>query len=143
MSDVIMQYDHQGRVYARNRMGKGKQSTLDLELQDSGFFIAADLGSTSESKKMYEDINAGLVDQMSWAFIVEKDSYDDKEHTRIIERVSKVFDVSAVSIPANPGTKIDSRSWLGGVAERERLELIAQAEKRRKLIFYLKINGGY
>jgi hypothetical protein len=43
MSDIIMQYNHSGRVFARNKMGKSKTPTLIAEPQDSGFFIAADL----------------------------------------------------------------------------------------------------
>ena len=69
---------------------------------------------------MYEDIRAGLVTKMSWAFVVEEDRYDRATHTRRILRIRKVYDVSAVSFPANPSTDISARAWLDGVIERKR-----------------------
>lgn len=123
MSDIIMQYNHSGRVFARNKMGKNKKPTLIAEPRDGGFFIAADLGKTAEARSLYEDINEGLIHQMSWAFTVTEDSYNDKTNTRTILKVDKVFDVSAVSTPANPSTDISARSYFEGVIEKEAQEL--------------------
>ena len=74
---------------------------------------------------------------MSFAFSVAEDHYDEDTHTRIIDRVGKVFDISAVSFPANPGTELHVRSYFDGVieaakvAEAERLQ--AEEERRRDL----------
>ena len=135
LSDIIMQYDHRGTVFARNKMGGGKPATLIAEPQESGFFIAANLGLTDAAKRMYEDISSGLIYQMSWSFIVSEDAYDRDTHTRTILRVKKVYDVSAVSIPANAATEISARSWLDGVIEAEKREAL----ERRKQILKLKI----
>ncbi len=126
ISDVIMQYDHSGKVFARNKMGGGKSPTLIAEPQESGFFIAADLSLTDAAKRMYEDITAGLIYQMSWAFTVAEESYDRDTHTRRILRVKKVYDVSAVSIPANADTEISARSWIDGVIDAEKRETLAR-----------------
>lgn len=91
---------------------------------------------------MYEDIAAGLVTKMSWAFKVREDYYDRATHTRRIMRIKKVYDLSAVSFPANPSTDISARSWLDGVIEAEKAErLAAQAAERRKqrLRVYLEV----
>lgn len=128
ISDVIMQYDHRGKVFARNKMGGGKPATLIAEPQDSGFFIAADLSLTDDSKRMYADITTGLIYQMSWAFTVAEESYDRDTHTRRILRVKKVYDVSAVSIPANADTEISARSWIDGVIDAEKRESLARLE---------------
>lgn len=133
LSDVLFQYNHAGRVYARNRMKKGKAATLLLEAQKSGLFVAADLGSTSESRKMYEDIDAGLIYQMSWSFVVGEDSYDRDTHTRTILKIKKVYDVSAVDLPANPSTEISSRSWINGVIETEKQELLERQKQIQKI----------
>lgn len=130
MTDVLFQYNHSGRVYARTKMKQGKQPTLILEPQEKGLFIAADLGSTEEARKMYQDIDAGLVYQMSWAFVVEEDSYNRETHTRTITKIKKVYDVSAVDLPANTSTDISSRSYFEGVIEAERQEI---AERQRKI----------
>ena len=128
LSDIIMQYDHHGTVFARTKMGGGRQPTLIAEPHESGFFIAADLSKTEAAKRMYEEITSGLIYQMSWAFTVDEESYDRETRTRKILRIKKVYDVSAVSIPANRDTEISARSWLDGVIEAEKREALAQLE---------------
>lgn len=140
VSDVIMQYDHGGRVFARNKMGGGKSPTLIVEPQDRGFFVAADLSMSDAAKQMYSEITSGLVHQMSWAFTVIEDSYDRATKTRTILKVGKVYDVSAVSIPANANTEISARSYLDGVIEAEKREAQEQLELAKKKYFYF--NGG-
>lgn len=143
LTDIIMQYDHTGKVFARNKMGANKQPTLIAEPQDVGFFMAADLSLTEASKRMYEEITTGLIYQMSWAFTVSEDSYDRDTHTRKILKVKKVYDVSAVSIPANADTEISARSFLDGVIEaekREALEQKKQLDLAKSKFFYF--NGG-
>lgn len=138
LSDVIMQYDHGGRVFART----GKSNTLLIEPQEHGLFVAADLSKTEQARSMHEDIAAGLVTKMSWAFTVQEDSYDRESHTRRILKIRKVYDVSAVSAPANPSTNISARSWIDGVIETEKAErLAAQAaeRKRQRLKLYLEV----
>lgn len=143
LSDVIMQYDHSGRVYARNKMGGGKPPSLITEPQASGFFIAADLSRSDGAKQLYADMVAGLIYKMSWAFSVAEDAYDRDTHTRTILRVKKVYDVSAVSYPANPNTDISARSWLDGVIEAERREASAQLElAKAKFNFWREMNHG-
>jgi len=139
LTDIIMQYDHSGKVFARNKMGANKQPTLTAEPQDVGFFMAADLSLTEASKRMYEEITTGLIYQMSWAFVVSEDSYDRDTHTRKILKVKKVYDVSAVSIPANADTEISARSFLDGVIEvekREALERQKQLKLAKSKFFY-------
>lgn len=128
MSDVIFLYNHQGMVYARQKNG-----TLSVSTDEHGLFTEADLSSTSGSRELYEAIRSGLIDQMSFAFTVAEDDYDPKTHTRTIHRIAKVYDVSAVSIPANPGTDIaavSARSYFDGVIEAERAERL---EKEKAL----------
>lgn len=130
LSDVLFQYNHGGRVFARTKMKQGKAQTMLIEPQEKGLFVAADLGSTGESRKMFEDIDSGLIYQMSWAFLVQEDSYDRDTHTRTIRKIKKVYDVSAVDFPANPSTDISSRSYFEGVIEREKQEL---AERQKQI----------
>lgn len=137
MSDVIFLYNHEGMVYARQKNG-----TLKCSVDKHGLLIEADLGSTEESRKLYEAIDSGLIDQMSFAFTVDSDEYNSKTHTRIIHRIGKVYDVSAVSIPANPGTDISTkttRDYFNGVIEAEKAERlererVLELEKRKLLI---------
>lgn len=138
MSDVIMQYDHRGRVFARTR-----NNTLEVTTDDEGLFIEANLGGTEIGRELYEEIRGGYTDRMSFGFTVtgesedrEKDENGIVKFTRHITKVGKLFDVSAVSIPANDGTSIGvdavSRSLADardGVIERIEAERL-QEEKR-------------
>jgi HK97 family phage prohead protease len=133
MSDVIFLYNHEGMVYARQANG-----TLQLSPNDKGLYIRADLSSTEASRQMFESIKAGLVTQMSWAFTIAEEEYDEKKHLRSIRKVNKVYDVSAVSIPANPNTDISARSYWDGVIEEERRSERERAEKVERIKNKLK-----
>ena len=130
MSDVIMQYDHMGRVFARN-----KNNTLTCEPDEKGLHIRADLSGTDIGRQLYQEIKGGYTDKMSYGYTVRKDErrevYDrDTDTTRIyrtVLEIAKLYDVSAVSLPANEGTSISARNYCDGViaevkAERQRAE---------------------
>lgn len=135
MSDVIMQYDHMGKVFART-----SNNTLDVSVDEHGLKIRADLSSTQASKALYEEIKAGLITKMSFAFKVAKDHFESDSHTRVIDSIAKVFDVSAVSIPANPATEISTRTYFDGVIEAERAERLERERKERaKKLLQLKL----
>ena len=125
VSDVIMQFDHSGMVAARQR-----NNTLLVEPDSHGIFVAADLSKSDFARNLYESIANGLVDKMSWAFTPDYDSmaYDDDTRTQTINKVFRVFDVSAVSLPADEDTEISARDAVAGAADRIRLE---QAERER------------
>lgn len=138
VSDVIFQYDHEGRVYART-----SNKTLGIEAVNEGLFIYADLSKTSASRSVYEDIAAGLTTGMSWSWgrkISGDNVYDRATRTMYWKKIRKVYDVSAVSIPANADTEISARSWLDGVIDAEKRESLAQLELAKAKYFYF--NGG-
>ena len=122
MSDVIFQYDHNGMVMARLR-----NNTLSLFIDDHGLKVSADLKGSQQGRELYEAIKNGLVDRMSWAFRVAEDGWEFDKENRIsyITKVEKVYDVSAVSIPANDDTEINARSYLDGVIEEMEREEFA------------------
>lgn len=124
-----MQYDHQGKVLARLSNG-----TLGIEPTEKGLFIYADLSKSQEARELYEEIKNGLVTKMSWAFTVADEEYDKETRTRIIKRIKKVYDVSAVSIPANDGTIISARSFINGLIEKEQQELLERRKRKIKLL---------
>ena len=129
MSDVIMQYDHKGRVLART-----SNKTLTLMRDKHGLKVEADLSLTNAARELHEDIKTGLINRMSWAFKVREASYDNVTHTRTITKISKVYDVSAVSIPANGDTEISARSYVDGVIERTRAERLSRRRRILKLM---------
>lgn len=142
MSDVILQYNHEGRVFART-----SNKTLELNTDDHGLFVSANLGGTEIGRGLYEEIKGGYTNRMSFGFTVSKESRseerDDENKVRTITRtitgISKLWDVSAVSIPANDGTEISARSWCDGVIaelqeEFRKAENIKKQKQRIKIL---------
>jgi HK97 family phage prohead protease len=137
MSDIIFQLNHQGTVMARQSNG-----SLIVEPDEVGLFTAADLGRTEAARRLYEEISTGMITKMSWGFIVGEYYFDSASRTIVHTKVKKIFDVSAVSIPANNNTEINARSWVDGVidlAARSEAEL---DERRRRLRLKIKTTGG-
>ena len=126
MSDVIFLKDHEGTVFART-----KNNTLTLEVDKTGLLTKTDLSKTSASREMFEEISTGMYSQMSFAFIVDDDEYNTTEHLRTIRHIKKIFDVSAVSFPANPTTDISvaTRSRFDGFIEQEKAERLAREQE--------------
>ena len=112
MSDVVFQVNHEGRVYARTRNG-----SIELDFDEHGGHHRTNLGLTSSSRSIHEDVEAGLYDRMSFAFTVTNDSYTEEEQadgsivlTRTILSIGKLYDISVVDFPANPSTAISART---------------------------------
>ena len=144
MSDVIMQYNHEGRVFARN-----KNNTLKLNIDLHGLEIEAELSGTQIGRQLYEEIKGGFTDKMSFGFHVKKDKREvteDHENgtitvLRTITSIDKLYDVSAVSIPANDATNISARNFGEGVIEEIKKELLARRAfelAKAKIKFYME-----
>lgn len=135
MADVIMQYDHRGRVFARL-----SNNTLSLSTDAHGLHMEADLGGTTIGRQLYEEIDGGYTTKMSFGFRVGEDKREvteDHEHNittvmRTITKISKLYDVSAVSLPANDATEISARSYCDGVIAELKAERL-EAERQRAL----------
>lgn len=144
MADVIMQYDHEGRVFARNSNG-----TLELKADEHGLKMRAELGGTEIGRQLYEEIKGGYTTKMSFGFSVKKaerrEERDEQNgnvtvHRKITE-IKKLYDVSAVSLPANDATEISARNIGEGViaeVEKERLALEARKRKQNQIAITAK-----
>ncbi len=141
MTDVIFVKDHEGTVFART-----KNSTLQLMVDSKGLKVRVDLSKTAAAREMYEEIDAGMYTQMSFAFTVAEngDEYDSKTHTRLIKQFKKLYDTSAVSFPANPGTDISpaTRSRFDGFIEAEKAERLEQEARLQLLKTKYEFFGG-
>lgn len=133
MSDVVFRVDHEGPVYARTSAG-----SVELWTDEHGLGQRTDLGRTQRAKDLFYDIAAGNYPKMSFAFSVAEDHFDRETHTRIIDRIAKVYDVSPVSFPANPTTELSvaTRAFFDGEIEKEtaeRLEREAREQQKHRI----------
>ena len=133
-SDVVFRIDHEGPVFARTSNG-----LVSLEVDEHGLKTRIDLSKTEKARGIFEDIEAGMYPQISFAFTVEREAWDRETHTRHVEKIGKLYDVSAVSFPANPGTEIgvSLRDRINGEIEAETAERL-EAERQR-LILQLRL----
>lgn len=144
LSDVIFQYNHEGRVFART-----SNNTLAIIPDERGLAIEADLGGTEIGNQLYQEIKGGYTTKMSYGYTVRDAEWTDSKmedgrtlELRTIKAVGKVYDVSAVSIPANDATTISVRNLSDGViAEIEAERLKALELERRKLQTKLRLGG--
>lgn len=130
MTDVIFNYNHVGKVVARLR-----NKTLQLNIAPGdGLYMEADLSGTAEGRNLHEEIQGGYIDRMSFSFARNFDfEYDVDTHTRTITKIKKLYDVSAVDIPAYEETSISARSFFTEEHEKE-LRALEQAQRRKNLI---------
>ena len=129
-SDTIMQFDHEGVVFARL-----SNETLKLTVDDHGLFVEAYLGGTANGRNLYEEIKGGYINKMSFGFTVTDDELAEADYgyLRTIKAIGKLYDVSAVSIPANDFTEISARSHCDGVIAEIEAERLHAEEEARKL----------
>ena len=134
MSDIIFQFDHSGKVYARL-----SNNTLTVEPDSIGLFICADLSKTSAARGMYEDIQVGNVTKMSWGFLPDYETLEVIENGNEVtirhHRILKIYDVSAVSLPANNDTEIQARNFADGAIG----EFMKEFQKRKNHIRKIKL----
>lgn len=141
LKDVRMLVGHNesGIPVARSR-NNNEHSTMQLMPNDEGMDIRADLDieNNAESRSLYSAVGRGDISGMSFAFIVDKDAWDDidTDHpTRHVRSIRRVLEVSAVAFPAYEATSLEARSQ-GGALDSARASLesarAAAAEARKQ-----------
>lgn len=134
IDDVVLNIDHTGKPAAKTRNG-----TLDIKVRDTDVFISADLSRNATGRELYEDIQNGFYERMSFAFTVAEQAYDKETRTRRITKIDRLYDVSAVTVPAYDQTSIYARSFFEAEAEKEVAEANLIELKKEKLKLRMKL----
>jgi hypothetical protein len=137
MEDVIFNYNHGGRVMARTR-----NQTLQLSVDDQGVFVRARLDGTDEGRSLYNDIQNGYIDRMSFRFTVGAEDFDAEKRMWTITSIKRLYDVSAVDIPAYEDTSIEARKADAEAVARESQHKTDVELMRKKAELQLKLTGG-
>jgi HK97 family phage prohead protease len=105
--DVRFLINHDGLPLARTTNG-----TLRLSTDERGLKYEAKVANTSLGRDLIELMRNGTINQSSFAFVVEDDSWEVKDgmNIRTINKVSRLYDVSAVTYPAYEEASVALRS---------------------------------
>lgn len=108
MKDVPLKYNHSDNVPI---LARTRNKSLELTVDDKGLKIKAKLLDTQDSRDFYTKVKAGLLDKMSFAFTIKKDSWEKgKIPSRTVLKFDRIYDVAVVDLPAYDGTSIFARS---------------------------------
>lgn len=130
MTDVPLKYNHDDSHLI---MARTRNNSLELKKDEKGLYMRATLIDTQSNKDIYKSIKSGLLDKMSFAFIVDADEYDYDTDTRKILSIEKLFDVSVVDMPFYDATSVYARGLEASDFEEKRKQLREQEEQRRIL----------
>ena len=103
--DVRFLINHDGVPLARTKNG-----TITLSVDDHGLRQESQVVDTQLGRDTYAMIKRGDIDQMSFAFTVEREEWNEGTQTRTILQVRDLYDIAAVTYPAYEGASIVARS---------------------------------
>lgn len=114
MSDVRALFNHDPNML----LARTSSGTLSLEVDSRGLKYSFELPDTQAGRDLGELLRRGDVSQSSFGFTIAEDEWQEKrndageveETTRVIKKVSRLYDVSPVTYPAYPDTSVALRS---------------------------------
>jgi len=104
MNDIVFRYNHHDSFTILARTANG---SLRTNVDETGLHIEAVIADTTQGNDVFTLIKRNDIAKMSLAFTVKEDRYDVETRTRYITKIDKVFDVSAVDVPAYPNTSLE------------------------------------
>ena len=150
----LVGHDFESIPLARSR-NNNENSTMQMTVTERGMEIRVDLDivNNPRAKELYSAVKRGDISGMSFAFLVDKDRWDDLDTDmpkRTIESISKVIEVSAVAFPQYEGTDLQAaskdgsldsgRASLESAREQLKADRIAQAEQERRTALLDRLN---
>lgn len=132
---------------ARSR-NNNENSTMQLSTDDKGLKIRVNLDTenNSEARNLYSAIKRGDITGMSFMFAIDTEEWEelDSDHpTRHIEKISKVFEVSAVTFPAYEETEINARAKETLDSVKETLESVRSKSLDSEALELEKLKAEY
>lgn len=130
MSDVVLRYNHSDQVPS---LARTRNKSLKLEIKEDGLYIDARLLDTTDGVDFYKRVKSGLIDKMSFAFTIDEDDYDAKNHLRTIKKIGKMFDVALVDFPFYKDTMVEAKQL------DNRIDFLPTAKKLQELEYKKQI----
>jgi HK97 family phage prohead protease len=139
LTDVLFFVNHETKKIplARSRRNNGN-STMTLGPDEVGLKVDADFDTenNAESKSLHSAISRGDIDGMSFMFRIKEDKWENLDTdmpTRRILKIAKVFEVSAVNMPAYSDTDISARDRAALDSARQALERAKELDSSSEL----------
>lgn len=111
--DVRLLINHEGLPLARTKNG-----TLRLAEDETGLYMDADLPDTQAARDLWTLVERGDVDQMSFAFRVIRQKWNEGRTERTLTELSLADgDVSVVTYPAYPTTTVEAREQIAAARQ--------------------------
>ena len=129
LKDVPFKWNHSDTPFV---LARTRNKSLELKVDEHGLFIRAKLlPNVQQHRDVYELVKSGLVDRMSFAFTIGEQKIDRSGNLpkRIITKIDKLFDVSAVTTPAYDSTELHARSL--EIVEQEISSLDKEESEKR------------
>lgn len=148
LRDVVLLVGHDfGMIpmaHSRRNNGSGTM-TLTPDEYGVGMRAVLDTENNHRAQEAYSAVKRGDISGMSFAFIVNKESWEDLDQDQPLRRITgigKIFEVSLVAFPAYEGTSVQAasegqalesvRAALESAKEQAAQERAAQAEQERR-----------
>jgi HK97 family phage prohead protease len=137
-NDTVALFNHDPNlILARNGV------SMTMSVDERGLKYQFEAPNTTAGNDLLENLRLGNVRTSSFAFSVEKESWQyseerGKPHLRTIEKVERLYDVSPVTYPAYPSTTVASRSLDNLKKEHEATE----AQKRERKYKHMLIESA-
>ena len=135
LRDVALLVGHDfGMIPLAHSRRNNENSTMQLEPDEHGVHMRAvlDVANNPKAAEVYSAVKRGDISGMSFAFIVNKEAWEDVDSDAPLRRIqgfSRIFECSIVAFPAYPGTSVQAAS------EGDALESVrASLESERKRI---------
>ena len=142
IKDVPMKYNHMDSFLI---IARTKNGSLTLTSDEVGLKVRAELLDTQSNQDIFKMVKSGLLDKMSFAFVVSEQEWDQNGDIpkRYIKKIERLYDVSIVNTPAYDKTSIYARSLEAMDLELKTMELEERKRQvelvRRKLNLKIKI----
>ena len=146
LNDVYLVGGHQvtpEKVLARNNIN------MRMEVDDTGLFFEAELPNTQYARDIYNLVESGLVDGMSFGFTCS-DEVNEATGIRTITHIDELYEITITPFPAYKEASVIAQRQQADIdkkkadeekvkaeaeqrAEQERLEAEQKAERENKL----------
>ena len=90
-------------------LGRTGNGTLELSTDERGLKYKVKLGDQQYARDFYESVKRGDISQSSFAFTIDKQSWNEERTVRSVDKVRQLLDVSPVTYPAYSAATVQAR----------------------------------